>query len=191
MRLPETVVSDAPKKPAAKKTRAPVKPKKPTRDLAGTVNEVTVTAKQREKFLSLLRADKSCGIARALHNAGVAGTTGQLRAYFDADTDLQEDARLARGWNINRVEGVAWEVALDKNHQSWDRANARVLKAYHPAYRDSARIEHTGKDGTPMEVTVEHDYGRLLDKLEQFGIIRRSPDTAHAADLPVLPARTD
>src|SRR5206468_11397633 len=117
-------------------------------------DEVAVTAKQRAKFLALIRADKEIGSVDALRQAGVAGSSGQLRAWLKDDDELQREARQARGWNLNRVEATAWQVATDTEHPSWDRANARILKAYHPAFRDQTKVdvEHTGADGGPIQI---------------------------------------
>lgn len=132
-------------------------------ELAQAAARIELTDEQREAFLAQLRDDNTIGLVRALRNAGVEGTRGQLRQLISSDEQLQDDTRLARGWNLNRVEGVAWEVALDKEHPSWDRANARVLKAYHPAYRDQSRVEHTGLDGGPLEVS-NPDVAAALDR---------------------------
>lgn len=112
---------------------------------------VEITDDQRRKFIDHLAAEKTCGIVAALRVAGVQGSRGQLRRAYDQDPTLQEQAREARGWNINRVEGVTWEVAVNPDHPSWDRANARLLKAYGgPQFRDQSRLELTGKDGGPV-----------------------------------------
>lgn len=140
--------------------------RKRSSELATVVDEVVVSVEQRETFLGLLRENKSLGLERALREAGVAGTKGQLSAWLAQDSEIAEQARLARGWNLNSVEGVVWEVALDSDHKHWDRASTRVLKAYHPAYRDVATVEHEHV-GT---VTVEHE--RRLTLNDVVGLAR-------------------
>lgn len=103
-----------------------------------------LTDEQRAAFLAAIQADKTIGNTAALRQAGVEGTKGQLRSFID--DDLAEQAREARGWNIRAVENVDWEVALDKDHPSGDRARSRLLKAYGgQQFRDQATVEHTGQ----------------------------------------------
>lgn len=133
-----------------------------------TDTQVELTDEQRTKFLEHLQADKTAGIIATLRAAGVTGSRGQLRRLYDSDVQLQEQAREARGWNINRVEGVTWEVAVDPNHPSWDRANARLLKAYGgQQFRDQSRVELTGADGGPVQTEDRSatlgDVKRILD----------------------------
>ena len=87
-----------------------------------------MTEEQRAAFLAAIEANKEIGHVVALRAAGLEGTKGELKALLT--DDLLEDAREARGQNIRRVEAAAWEVAQDTTHPNWDRANARILKAY-------------------------------------------------------------
>jgi hypothetical protein len=116
---------------------------------------VHVTDTQREKFIALVENDKTIGNVDALRKVGVKGSRGNINRWLDKDQDLLHQSRLARGWNLNRVEATAWEVATNPEHPAWDRANARVLKAYHPLFRDQQRLEVTGEDGGPVVLAHE------------------------------------
>lgn len=156
----------------------------------GPGNPPELTDEQRTRFVAIVKKDRKIGNAAALRQAGVEGSRRDLRALLEQDDDLHEEARAARGWNIVDVEASAWKVAADPEHPAWDRANARILKAYNARFRDQATVdhEHSGR----VEVTVEHDYTQILDKLEQYGVVRRGLD--EDADPPprkALPARTD
>lgn len=109
-----------------------------------------LTDEQRTAVIERIKADPKSGNVAALRAAGVQGTRGQLRALID--DDLAEQIREARGWSLTVVEESAWAVATNTEHPAWDRANARILKAYHPAFRDVSRHELTGKDGGPVEL---------------------------------------
>lgn len=126
--------------------------------------DITITDKQRQKFLKILADDHHQGVILALRAAGVEGSKGQLRRLYETDVSLADEAMNARGWNVNRVEGVAWEVAIDKTHPAWNYANTRLLKAYGgPQFRDQTALELTGKDGGPMEVNTD-----VSDAVERF-----------------------
>lgn len=167
----------------------------PKDNLAKVVDEVVVTDKQRATVLDLVTADKTVGTVDALRQAGVAGTRGQLNTWLDTDSDLLHQTRLARGWNLNRVEATTWTVAADPDHPAWDRANARVLKAYHPAYRDSSRVEMTGADGGPIRVEKrEVSLTGVLHVLAEAGALPdelAGPLRDLAAASQVLPAQPD
>jgi hypothetical protein len=113
-----------------------------------------LTQEQRDTALNLIRQartdDTALGNVAALRQAGVEGTKGQIRNLID--DDLAEELREARGWSLVRVEDTTFKVAMDPDHPNWDRANSRVLRAYHPAYRDISRHELTGKDGGPVQL---------------------------------------
>lgn len=134
-----------------------------------------LTAEQREEVCELVRADRLIGNVAAMRKAGLRGSRGQLRALID--DDFAEQLLEARGWQITKVEDAAWTVAIDTQHPAWDRANARVLKAHHPAYRDIARHELTGRDGGPIELLAgRFDPDQLtLEELEQVrGLLEKA-----------------
>jgi uncharacterized protein (UPF0335 family) len=67
-----------------------------------------------------------------------------------------------------------------------------------PELRDTKRVEVTGANGAALEVAVDHDFGRILGKLEQVGLLRLGPAVAAEAETldgseprALLPARTD
>lgn len=117
-----------------------------------------LTPEQRQAFLDVLREHTTIGTIRALRQVGIKGSKGQLHALIDED--LEEQAREARGWNIRAVEATTWLVAADPTHDAWDRANARILKAYGgPQYRDRVEHEHAGS----LEVT-NTDVAAAIDR---------------------------
>lgn len=126
--------------------------------MASQLEPAALTDEQRAAFLALIRDDKTLGNIHALRQAGVPGTRGQLRALID--DDLEAQSREARGWRIRKVEDTTWKVATDTEHPSWDRANARLLKAYGgPQFRDQTEIVHAGG----MEVT-NPDVAAAIDR---------------------------
>lgn len=146
--------------------------------------DIDITDEQRTTFLVLLAEDHTKGDVATLREAGVEGSRGQLRRLLDTDDDLKIQAREARGWNINRVEGVTWEVAGDKDHPAWIRAVTLILKAYGgPQFRDQTSLELTGKDGGPMEVStdvsdaVERFTSAVVRLVERDGQDQAPPDT--------------
>lgn len=67
-----------------------------------------------------------------------------------------------------------------------------------PELRDTKRVEVTGANGAALEVAVDHDFGRILGKLEQVGLLRLGPAAVVEAEAldgseprGLLPARTD
>lgn len=141
-------------------------------DLALTQQTLAITDEQRNKALELVKANPKLGNAPALRQAGVEGTRGELRRLIDPD--LAEQLREARGWSIVDVEQTTWDVAKNPEHPAWDRANARVLKAYHPAFRDRVDVEHTGPDGGPMQVELNGvrvtGLNEVIELARSFGI---------------------
>lgn len=148
---------------------------------------------KRGKFLDAVKADPKIGNVAALRAAGVDGTKRDLRAMLT--DDLVEDAREARGWSLIDVEQTTWDVAKNPDHPAWDRANARVLKAYHPSFQDTARLEVTGADGGPVEIVKrEVSLTGVLHVLAEAGALpdglaRSLRDLADAREL--LPAQSD
>lgn len=121
----------------------------PKDDLAKVVDHVTVTDAQREKALALVSNDLTIGDAHALRQAGVAGTTGQLRAY--AKTELADAFREAR-YPIEPAKRALYQVAIDITHQSWQRANKFFLETHGgPEFRPQQRVDvnHSGEVRNP------------------------------------------
>jgi hypothetical protein len=168
-----------------------------------------LTEKQRAGWLEKLRADPKIGNKAALAEIGVRASRKQI-AVLLADPEFRETYEEARGRHPDQLEAEALRRAVDGVDEPVfhdgevvghvrkysDRLLMAILKARHPAYRE--RVEHTGADGAPLEVTVRHDHGELLDGLEQIGLIRRGPaavvDAAAGvgAERPaLLPARSD
>lgn len=133
----------------------------------------------RQHFLKLLAEDHTRGnvhtLIEAMHEHGQTIGRGEARKLLDED--LVQEAREARGWNLNRVEGVRWEVALNPDHNQWDKASYSILRAYHPAFKDASKLELTGADGGP--VTIEDRSASLNDVqrvLTAAGALDSSPD---------------
>lgn len=107
-----------------------------------------ITPAQREKALALIGKTRTLGNVAALRTAGVVGSGAHIRTLV-VQSGFYDDAAVARGWDLVAVENSTWLVAQDPEHSHWDRANARVLKAYHPLYREQAQLEVSGR----MEVS--------------------------------------
>lgn len=122
----------------------------------------------RARFLELLAASPEAGnvvtLAQAFKDCGQHVYKSEVKPLLD--DDLEQQAREARGWVTNRIEGVRWEVALDKTHTQWERANLSLLKAYHPAFADRSKLELSGPEGGPIAVEDRsaslHDVQRVL-----------------------------
>lgn len=133
-----------------------------------------LSAEQHARFLALLTEDKALGNVTALKLAGVEGTRGELKALMT--DDLLAEAREARGWRIRGVEATTWTVATNPEHPSWDRANARLLKAYGgPQFRDHTQLELSGPDGAPIQ--TEDRSASLGDVLTQLRAIGATEDS--------------
>jgi hypothetical protein len=168
-----------------------------------------LTDEQREAWLDVIRAKPSIGSKQALAELGVRATKRQIAGLL-ADPDFHDAYEQARGRHPDQLEAEALRRAVDgvdedvyhdgqvvgQVRRYSDRLLAVILRARHPAYRE--RVEYTGADGAPLEVTVKHDFDELLDGLEQIGLVRRGPAGAvdaaadGGAERPaLLPARTD
>lgn len=160
--------------------------------------EVTIAPDARERMLELIRQDPDLGDLRAARLAGVPGMRSQIGAAIAKDHDLQDEIRQARrdglgriGLGTKRMYQVIAEIVEDRDHK--DRLKAAIvgLNFNGIVAADKQQIELTGVGGGALEVTVEHDYGRLLDKLANAGLIRRPDDTPDPPGQRLLPARTD
>jgi hypothetical protein len=91
------------------------------------------------------------------------------------------------------VAGTRGQLRAD--HPAWDRANARILKAYHPAFRDNAQLEVTGPNGGPVQIEKrEVSLTGVLHVLAEAGALPdelAGPLRALAAARDVLPAQPD
>lgn len=148
-----------------------------------------LTDEQRQTIIGWFAENPDGGYKAALAQAGIRATKAEARTLLHGDDEIR-DARL-QGMNLD--EGSLFRrlgvIANDGHHKDQFRAVTWGLNALH-RYHENSTVEHTGT--TAVEVTVEHDYGRLLDKLEHVGLLRRGPATAPPPpDLPVLPARAD
>lgn len=141
----------------------------------------------RARFLQILAEDKEQGnvvaLAQAFKDCGQHVYKSEVKPLLD--DDLEQQAREARGWVTNRIEGVRWEVALDKTHTQWERANLSLLKAYHPAFAERSKLELTGAEGGPIAVEDRsaslHDVKRVL---AASGALDGSPDDPDAVASP-------
>lgn len=117
--------------------------------LPALTDEQRATAVQAVKEAS--EAKQVLGDVAALRQAGVRGSRGQIRKLVD--DDLKADFRAARGWSVTAAIQALYTVATDISHPSFERANARLLKAFGgPEFRDVSRHELTGRDGGPMQL---------------------------------------
>jgi hypothetical protein len=122
-----------------------------------------LTDKQRQDALELIRADTNLGSVAALRQAGVKGSKGQIHRLID--DELAEEMREARGWSVTAAKQALYDVAVDTEHPSWQRANALFLRSYGgPEFRDVSRHELTGRDGGPLELLARSDLSKLNDE---------------------------
>jgi hypothetical protein len=65
-----------------------------------------ITDEQRTRFLELIREDPTVGNVPALRQVGVEGRKSALRALLDADEELVDDARRARGGDDAQIRNA-------------------------------------------------------------------------------------
>lgn len=130
-----------------------------------------LTDEQRAQFLEILTANPGIGNIAALRRLELANprgytpTRGQLRRLLEAEEDLADEAREARGHVWAQIEDGMWKVARDPDHKDW-RHIVQMLAFAHGgrAFRKNAsvEVEHTGN------VTVEHERRLTLDDVVAF-----------------------
>jgi hypothetical protein len=169
-------------------------------ELARTVDRVEADESQRARLYELIAEDPYRPHVKACRDAGIAGTGGQVRTWFKTDPDVQERLGEARHEYLKRkhldidtlLGKVSSIVHNDESQSQWRGIEWSLGVLHSMGARQAVQVEHTGADGGPVEVTVEHDYGQILDKLEQVGLIRRgAPQVVDAEAVRLLPARTD
>lgn len=116
-----------------------------------TLPELTV--EQRTQIVTAVKDNPEIGNVTAIRAAGIEGTRGQLRALID--DDLGAELREARGYGDNAIRS---EIKRRAFAGPDDPASGRLLlaaaKAYLPEYRDSSRVELTGRNGGPVELVA-------------------------------------
>ena len=148
-----------------------------------------VTDAQREKLLEIVKDNPTVGTVTAGRQAGIAGTKGEIRQMLEPFAD---EIREARGWSLEKVEQTAWTVAQDTEHPAWDRANARILKAYHPAFRDKTDVNLNANVTVERREVSLHGVLHVLAEAGALdGLGDAGPLAALAAAGPVLPAQPD
>lgn len=160
----------------------------PVDPLALAAAQIEITDKQRSRFLELLHADPQTGTVKALREAGVEGSRGQIRRLLNEDPDLAAEAREARGYGDNTIrqeitrraiEGVEEEVfgslgsnagtgVVGRRRVYSDRLLGMMAKAYLPEYRE--KVEVTGTGGQPIPVEVAG--GRVTGISDVFELAR-------------------
>lgn len=152
-----------------------------------TLEQATLTDEQRAGFLAAIQADKTIGNVAALRTIGVKGSKRDLKALLD--DELEEQARLARGWNIRKVEDTYWGVATNPEHPHYERAAGRLLKAYGgQQFRDHVAIEHGGHvevESPDVSAAIDRfttTIRRLTERAQPGGTVR--PPDRGAAELP-------
>lgn len=112
-----------------------------------------MTNKQRADILKALGKQPMMGNKRAFAEAGVRMTKNQIAATLEDDPEFADDLAIARGVDPDVLEYPLVLVAKDPEHKHWPTAIRLVMQARHPSYGDKTRLELTGADGGPMEVT--------------------------------------
>lgn len=179
-------------------------------------NSLTLTDTQRRKFLAIVEENPTIGTRRALVQAGITVQTWrasdgrrngrrppsrlEVQDLLNGDPAMRaayQEARHAGDDDENQRlkldqrslwEKVAAIVHNDASPSQW-RAVTYAFAIRH-GIRDEERVrhehEHTG------EVTVDHDYRSVLEKLERYGVVQRGPAAAlDAAQVALLPPRAD
>lgn len=117
-----------------------------------------LTAKQRQKFLDLLREDSNAGHITALRKVGAKGSKGHLGSLVDED--LREEIAEVRCESLKKaglghsdlIAKLAW-IVHDDGNSSQLRAIQAAFGLHGIQLGQVDRVELTGPDGGPMEVT--------------------------------------
>lgn len=112
-----------------------------------------MTQAQRAKILKALADKPMMGNKLAFAQAGVRMTKAQIAATLEADPEFADDLAIARGVDPDILEFPLVLVAKDPDHKHWPTAIRLVMQARHPSYGDKTKVELSGPDGGPMEVT--------------------------------------
>lgn len=159
--------------------------------LAADVDELTDD--QRTTIRTMLEANPEIGNKQALRAVGIRATREQARQLIDEDTELN-NARY-KGYGVDRpsiIQAMA-DIALAGDHKDTFRALEFFAKGLHGIGVEP--VVWRGDDVTgpePTEVVIHHDFGRLIDKLADVGLLQRGPVAApRPEDQRLLPARSE
>jgi hypothetical protein len=152
---------------------------KPARTPRPPLTPDQITDSQREKLLALIKAEPYAGHADLAARAGIHGTTAQRRQFVKNDPETQAAIAEARGaaldqagLNVPHLFVKLARVVNTDDHASQLRAiqYALTLQGVHG---EVARIEVTGADGDPVEVS-NTDVAAAVDRFTTT--IRRLAD---------------
>ena len=163
---------------------------------------VPLTEEQQVAFLAYVGEHPACSVREACEALGLQRRA--VRALRRSDQDFDADYHEARGLTPEKILAEMRRRAIDGVEEPVfhdgeivgtitkysDRLLMALGKGFVPELRE--RVEVTGRDGGDLEVTVEHDFGSLLDQLRDVGLI--GPGSPAAVDAPpaaLLPARPD
>lgn len=150
-----------------------------------------LTEEQRAKIRAFYDEHPDGGYKHALAHAGIRATRAAAKAAIAGDDELADLPLAALKLSEGSLLKVIGDIAADGTHKDQLRAATWGLSALH-GHREKSETALTGANGDAVEVTVQHDYGQLLARLEQVGLLRRGPTAlVDAAAGSLLPARTD
>lgn len=118
-----------------------------------------ITPEARAKFIAAVREDPYTGIARAALAAGIPGSTGQRRQLVAQDAEIQyalaearREVLVAHHLGVHDLFDKLAFVVHDDGNSSQLRAVQTGLAMHGIAVSEVHRVEHTGRDGGPLEV---------------------------------------
>lgn len=169
--------------------------------MAAELEPRKLTDSQRSRFLDLITADPRMSTREALYQAGIRHTVGgpdtrvtraQATAIIRADNDLWRDYEIARGRDLDAVEGRVFSIALDKdNAKSLDAAKF-LLERLDPRFANGQKLEVTGGNGGPVRVEVEGErvtsIRDVIALAATLGVRGVAGGLSAAASRPALPA---
>lgn len=122
--------------------------------------KVEITDRQRKDLVKLLREDPFRPHVAAMRQVGIQGSKGQLRELLRTDEQLSgllEQARYdylkTKRLGVDTMLTKLADIAHDKGNPSQLRAVGMALTISGVATSDRQRVEVTGEDGDPVEVT--------------------------------------
>lgn len=151
-------------------------------ELARTVEQVEVSEQQREQILARLTEDPRAGHVATFRACGVAGTSGQIRAWIDQSgfkQELHRNTLEALGGDVRSLLTELVYVAKDRGNSSQFRAGTWLLGLHGVQVKDQTQIEHTGEVRNP-------DVAAAVERLNQLvaAAALRSAPRATAGELP-------
>lgn len=142
--------------------------------LAADVDELT--DEQRALVRGFFEEKPDGGYKQACRLIGIRATKDEARKLIEDDAELSDFRMQKLGLDEGSLFRQLGKIAQDPDHRDQLKALTFGLGAIHG--HGQPRVDTSDGDGAPTRVVVEHDFGSLIDKLEDVGLLRRGPVAA-------------